>query len=296
MARLGLLLALGSWQLNAAAQSTSAVPSSHAPPKPPPVPAQLPERSKLHLFLLAGQSNMAGRGDVEAADREPIAHVLALGADGRWVAATDPLHWDKPIAGVGPARSFAVRYLASHPGVSVGLIPAACGGSPIASWVPGQYYEGTQSHPYDDAIARARTALKDGTLQGILWHQGESDRTPELAPRYEAALTALIARFRADLGAPRVPVLIGQLGEFVGGEPWGEPARLVDRAQRAVATHVPFTAFVPAHGLASKADHLHFDAPALREFGRRYAVAFEALAAGVRGDDTSPSTPGVAKR
>lgn len=239
---------------------------------------------------------MAGRGDVEPADREPIPHVLALDAEGRWVAATDPLHWDKPIAGVGLARSFARHYLASHPGISVGFVPAACGGSPIASWEPGQYYEGTHSHPYDDAIARARIALKAGTLQGILWHQGETDRTPGLAPRYEAALAALIARFRADLGAPRVPVLIGQLGEFVGGEPWGEPARLIDRAQREVAARVPFTAFVPAHGLSSKPDHLHFDAPALREFGRRYAVAFEALAAGVRGDDTSPATPGPAPR
>src|SRR5690242_1018646 len=71
MARLGL--ALAAWQLGAAAPSARAAPpapapvtaSAPAPPKPAPVPPQLPERSKLHLFLLAGQSNMAGRGDVE---------------------------------------------------------------------------------------------------------------------------------------------------------------------------------------------------------------------------------------
>jgi hypothetical protein len=236
----------------------------------------LPARSQLHLFLLVGQSNMAGRGDVEPSDRQPIANVLAVNAAGDWVPAIDPLHWDKPGAGVGLARSFAVHYLESHPGVSVGFIPAAVGGSPISSWAPGAYYAETKSHPYDDALARARPALGRGTLTGILWHQGESDRSAELAPRYERALSELIARFRHDLNAPKVPFLIGQLGQFAGA-PWDEHAKSIDRAQRQIASSVPFTAFVPSHGLAAKPDNLHFDAPALREFGRRYAVAFAEL-------------------
>ena len=228
----------------------------------------------LHLFLLVGQSNMAGRGEVEDRDRQPIPHVFALDAHGDWVPAVDPVHWDKPSAGVGLARSFAVEYLKHHPGVSVGFIPAACGGSPISSWAPGEYFDGTHSHPYDDAIARARRALPGGTLKGILWHQGESDRSPALAPAYEAALTALIARFRHDLGAPKVPFVIGQLGQFAGAGPWDAAALEVDRAQRAVAAKAPFSAFVSSDDLTSNPDHLHFDAASLREFGRRYAVAF----------------------
>ena len=238
----------------------------------------LPTRSQLHLFLLVGQSNMAGRGDVEPGDQQPIPNVLAVNAAGEWVPAIDPLHWDKPAAGVGLARTFAIHYLASHPGVSVGFIPAAVGGSPISSWLPGAYYAETKSHPYDDALARARPALARGTLTGILWHQGESDRSAELAPRYERALSELIARFRRDLNAPRVPFLIGQLGQFAGA-PWDEYALSIDRALRQVASSVPFTAFVPSHGLAAKPDNLHFDAPALREFGRRYAAAFAELSA-----------------
>ena len=236
----------------------------------------LPARAQLHLFLLVGQSNMAGRGDVEPSDRQPLANVLAVNAAGAWVPATDPLHWDKPSAGVGLARTFALHYLQSHPGVSVGFIPAAVGGSPISSWAPGAYYEETKSHPYDDALARARPALARGTLTGILWHQGESDRSAELAPRYERALSELIARFRRDLNAPKVPFLIGQLGQFAGA-PWDEYARSIDRAQRQVAASVPLCAFVPSDGLAAKPDNLHFDAPALREFGRRYAAAFAEL-------------------
>jgi hypothetical protein len=244
------------------------------PPRVQPAPA-----AKLHLFLLVGQSNMAGRGDIEPQDKQPLANVLALDAAGRWVPAVDPLHWDKPSAGVGLARTFAVEYLRAHPGVSVGLIPAACGGSPISSWAAGQYFEDTKSHPYDDALARARMAMPYGTLQGILWHQGESDRSAELAPKYEAALTALIANFRKDLHAPNVPFVIGQLGQFAGAGPWDEFARAVDSAHREVAASVPFTAFVPSDGLTSKADNLHFDARSLREFGKRYAAALATIKA-----------------
>lgn len=241
-------------------------------------PMKLPPAAQLHLFLLAGQSNMAGRGDVEPADREPLPHVIALNAAGEWVPAVDPIHWDKPSAGVGLARSFAVEYLRTHPGVTVGFIPTACGGSPIATWAPGQYFDQTNSHPYDDALARARKALEVGTLRGILWHQGESDGTPELAPRYEQALTELIARFRSELHAPKVPVVIGQLGQFAAA-PWNEFTRGVDRAHQAVAAHVPLAAFVPSDGLTSKPDNLHFDARSLREFGKRYAGALAALTA-----------------
>jgi hypothetical protein len=261
--------------------------------------AKLPPKARFHLFLLAGQSNMAGRGDVEPEDRTPLANVLALDAAGRWVPAVDPLHWDKPSAGTGLARSFAVEYLRAFPGVTLGFIPAACGGSPISTWQPGQYFDQTQSHPYDDALARTRNALKHGTLQGILWHQGESDRSPELSERYEVALTALVARLRRDLDSPRVPFLIGQLGQFAGAGPWDESARRVDLAQRNVAAHVPFAAFVPSDGLTSKPDNLHFDARSLREFGKRYAAVFADLAkrsrAGAAGAAESPKkTPPAA--
>lgn len=239
-------------------------------------PAPTPAAPELHLFLLVGQSNMAGRGEVEAQDQVADPRILTLDAHDQWVPAVDPIHFDKPIAGTGLARSFALAYLADHPGVTVGLIPAACGGSPIASWVPGAFYEGTNSHPYDDALRRTRLAQTRGTLKGILWHQGESDGHPGLAEVYHDRLVDLIARFRRDLGAERVPFMLGQLGRF-DGAPWGESTRLVDAATRAVAAEVPHTGFVSSAGLTSKPDNLHFDSASLREFGRRYHAAFARL-------------------
>ena len=232
----------------------------------------------LDLFLLVGQSNMAGRGKVEPQDKVHIPGVLMLNKQRTWVPAVDPMHFDKPIAGVGLGRSFAARVAAVHPDAMVGLIPAAVGGSPIDTWQPGVYYDATKSHPWDDAIARAQAAGASGTLKAILWHQGESDATPDLAPGYEAKLHDLIARFRTALDAQDVPFIVGQLGQFPG-VPWDAPRRMVDAAHRSVPGKVRRTAFVSSDGLVHGGDKVHFDTPSLRELGRRYAQAYLSLSA-----------------
>jgi len=237
-----------------------------------------PTRDPLSLFLLAGQSNMAGRGVVDGQEPPVTPRVLMLDRQGRWVPAADPMHFDKPIAGVGLGRAFAAAIVARRPAMRVGLIPAAVGGSPISAWRPGALDVPTQTHPWDDAIARARVAMQDGVLQGILWHQGESDATPELAPLYEARLHHLIARFRTALDAPRLPFVVGQLGHFADA-PWDEARHTIDAVHRALPGTVPYTAYVSAEGLSHKGDRLHFDAASLRLFGRRYADAWLALTA-----------------
>ena len=39
-------------------------------------PAKLPAKEKLHLYLLIGQSNMAGRGAMQEQDKQPQPRVL----------------------------------------------------------------------------------------------------------------------------------------------------------------------------------------------------------------------------
>lgn len=235
-------------------------------------PASLPTKDKLHLYLLVGQSNMAGRGTVEPADQQPHPRVLMFGKNETWTAATDPMHWDKPSVGVGLGRTFGIEIAKTSPDITIGLIPCAVGGSPIDTWLPGVFYPPTKSHPWDDALRRAKAALKDGTLKGILWHQGESDCKPELAAAYEAKLHDLIQRLRAELQAPEVPFIAGQMGQFAD-VPWTEEIKTVDAAHRALPEKVKNTAFVSAEGLNHKGDKIHFDSPAYRELGRRYAAA-----------------------
>lgn len=231
----------------------------------------------MQLFLLAGQSNMAGRGDVAEQDRTPHPRVWMLNRAMVWAPAVEPMHFDKPIAAVGPGRAFALAIADAYPTAHIGVIPTAVGGSPITAWEPGILYKETGAYPWDDAIRRAKAAMPQGELRGILWHQGESDGTDAAAPLYEARLRSLIARFRAELGNASLPFLIGQLGRFEG-KPWTAGYQQVDAAHQRVAADTPNVAFVSSEGLRDKGDQLHFSADAARELGRRYARAYLTLA------------------
>lgn len=232
------------------------------------------DRESFHLFLLVGQSNMAGRGVIEDQDRVPPDRVLTLNKEGNWKPAVDPLHFDKPdVVGVGIGRTFGIEIAKSDPNVTIGLIPCGVGGSPISAWEPGVYYKPTDSHPYDDAIVRAGKALRAGVLKGILWHQGEGDSKDELAEVYESKLHELIARFRSDLEAPDVPFIAGQMGQFEE-RPWDEAKKKVDQAHRDLPEKVKHTAFVTSDGLNHQGDEIHFDSAGYRELGRRYAEAY----------------------
>lgn len=235
--------------------------------------AETPAPDKFQLFLLAGQSNMAGRGALDADSAKAHPQVLKWTAENQWAPATEPLHWDKAGAGSGLAKSFAEVLVEKDPTITVGLIPTACGGSPIKTWVPGGFHDQTKSHPYDDALARAKAAMASGTLKAILWHQGESDANPKSAAEYEQKLKDLIERFRKDLGMPNLPVYIGQLGRFPD-KPWNESVEAVDQAQQRVAASVPNVYFISSEGLLSKGDNLHFSTEALRVFGQRFAEAY----------------------
>ena len=233
----------------------------------------LPSKKNFHLFLLAGQSNMAGRGEIEEQDRVAHPRVLMLSEDREWIPAVAPIHFDKTVAGVGLGKSFAIALAEANPGITIGLIPAACGGSPIESWEPGGFHKHTQSPPYDDAISRTRSALKAGTLKGILWHQGESDSREDRSKQYEKRLRILVERFRNEFDDPALPIVLGQLGQFPQ-KPWDEHKQRVNRAHQEVVHYFSQMAFVSSDGLTPMKDNTHFDSKSLRLFGQRYAVAY----------------------
>jgi Domain of unknown function (DUF303). len=227
---------------------------------------ETPKPENMQLFLLIGQSNMAGRGAVEPQDRVVHPRVFMMNKRYEWVPAVDPMHYDRPERiGVGLGSTFARVVAEERPDVVVGLIPAAFGGSSLEEWRPGHYL-------YNNALDRAREAMARGKLAGILWHQGESDAAPELAATYPERFAAMIARLRKDLGAEDVPVVVGEIGHFVKG---GGP---INSALANVVNVVPRSALVTAEGLGHQGDSLHFDSAAYRELGRRYAEAWGQLA------------------
>jgi len=224
--------------------------------------------TNFHLYLLVGQSNMAGRGVPAALDTTPVPGLLVLAKDKTWQPAREPLHWDKPGAGTGPGFAFGREMLTGTTGkIRIGLIPAAHGGSSITAWVKGGYHDQTKGYPYDEAIERAKEAMKAGVLKGIIWHQGETDSTPEAEELHLARLKDLVNRFRTELGAPNLPFVAGELGYFT------EEYQRMNQVLLQLPSLVPVTAVVSAQGLTDKGDATHFDAGSARELGKRYAQA-----------------------
>ena len=73
--------------------------------------SKVPEKeSPVHIFILAGGSNMVGFGPVSKSDQEPDPRVVALSKQGEWVPAREPLF---SKYGLGPGKAFGER-LANH--------------------------------------------------------------------------------------------------------------------------------------------------------------------------------------
>jgi hypothetical protein len=229
--------------------------------------------SNFHLYLLVGQSNMAGRGIPDSLSTIPHPAVFMFTKDQQWVPATDPVHFDKKEAGVGPAIGFAQSMLEDthHKNIKIGLIPCAVGGTAIGLWQPGAFDNKTNTHPYDDAIQRAAAAMKRGVLKGIIWHQGEADASPDKRAVYIDTLTALVERFRKELNVPAIPFVAGELGYFT------EDKKAFNVLLQQLPQHATNTAVVSAAGLTANPDHLHFNTASARELGKRYAKAMKAL-------------------
>ena len=223
---------------------------------------------QLNIFLLMGQSNMAGRGDMDGADRLEHPRVLMF-RDAQWTRAREPLHDDKASAGIGLGMSFAVSVAEGNPDSHVGLVPCAVGGTPLSRWQKG-------GDLYRRALALAQEVEKGGKIQGILWHQGETDAIEEEDARtYFDRFTAMINDLRDDLGAESVPLVIGELGRFLETSEAIIHHEVVNEALRSAAQALPLCALANSEGLKDRGDRLHFSSPSLREFGRRYALEYE---------------------
>ncbi|MFP6751547.1 MAG: sialate O-acetylesterase [Pirellulaceae bacterium] len=219
-------------------------------------PADAQERPD-RVILLIGQSNMAGRAALEDGDQKPIERVLLLDEEGKWIAATNPLNRfasdrkNLSMQRIGPGFGFA-RHLASQlKEEKIGLVVNARGGSSINLWKPGQTL-------YDHTILRIRASgIKK--VDGVIWHQGESDAQD---PEYLEKLVALVSNLRRDLGTPRTPFIAGEVFKDVP----------VNERMRGLPARLKNTAVVSARDL-KVFDGVHFDRESQLILGQRYAEA-----------------------
>ncbi|KAL0553882.1 hypothetical protein IC582_007786 [Cucumis melo] len=188
--------------------------------------------SPKNIFILAGQSNMAGRGGVEKDqsgnlvwDRlvppecEPQPSILRLNPEREWETAREPLHVGIDInrtAGIGPGMPFAHHLLAKvgpNAGV-VGLVPCARGGTLIEQWIK------NPSNPnatfYKNFIERIKASDKDGgVVRALFWFQGESDAAmSDTAHRYKDNLKQFFTDIRNDIKPRFFPIILAKIAVY----------------------------------------------------------------------------------
>lgn len=224
----------------------------------------------LSSFLLIGQSNMSGRGILNADNRIFDARILRL-VNGRWQTMWEPLSADRVFAGASLAPAFALEYL-KQTGEQVGLIPASDGGSSIDEWQPGEAL-------YDHAVSEARLAMRISDIKAVLWHQGEADCNPARAAAYAPKFLHMFRTLKKDLQLPDIRIYVGGLGDYLPKcefDPNLAHYDGINTVLRTLAAENDDIRYVSAEGLTSNDDHLHFNTESLREFGKRYFAAFAA--------------------
>jgi hypothetical protein len=251
-------------------------------------------RKPIDVFILAGQSNMAGADAIvpvppgfvsTEADRQTLftgAPVVEGSRSPRYVPWGEIKgHVGRPDELIhGPEVGFARRL---H---EAGVRPVAI----VKMWANFKrdatawpWREGGELfNPWmafvDERLAELRERGFEPRVRGFVWHQGIDDAIHgTLAAEYERNLTALVTTVRRRHGADAAFVVArscnSPIGRRQGGEgPDGAMAE-VRRAQVAVAEKVPRAAWVSVDDLPNVQQH-HFSAESQLVIGRRLGEAY----------------------
>jgi hypothetical protein len=198
-----------------------------------------------HLFILSGQSNMAG---------------------------------------LKPEAAFLPELKKLLPGADIQCVKFAKGGQPIRKWVPtwdaiaAKSDLGPRKDPggyYAEVLKLAAGNIAAGQPKTItfLWMQGERDAKEQLSAAYEESMNTLISNLRKDLGNPKMNFVIGRLSDFSTADHW----EAVRKAQVKVAEDDPRGAWVDTDDTNNKEkngklrDDLHYTKAGYDLFGQRLA-------------------------
>jgi hypothetical protein len=254
-----------------------AVPETVLQPDPEPEPEPEPERvytaaDITDLILVTGQSNALGlQTAFDSTLDQPHKRVFAF-TDSGWQAADLHQVWDRgwyPRGNPGetPSNNFAFHMakeiVRRHDHRVVGFILATAPGESISHWDQnGDFYNLIDSKVLD-AINQIPHKSR---LDGILWHQGESDEGDN---QYHVKLDNLIAGFRQqNWFTSQQPFICGETAVF----------EVVNQQLMALNNNGDqWTGCVSSDNLSTHTDGYHFDAAGLRELGKRYATKYLAM-------------------
>jgi hypothetical protein len=241
------------------------------------------------LFLLGGQSNMAGNGfsadlpDAYATYRTAPANVSIWNNQKK---AWEPLAIKQRF---GPEIGFGHTLAKALPDHHIGLVKFAKGGTSMDRWAPtGELYP-----QLIGAYQAARETVPDAPLAALLWHQGESDSDTESAAlAYKQKTADHIAAIRKDTGEPDLLFILGQINpaHHFMGRPRFIYSEIVRAAQADLGAEN--TAMIPTDDLEknayvrgaaatpqkdqvpAKQDQIHYSAKGQIQLGIRFAQTY----------------------
>lgn len=181
------------------------------------VMATVPATAATKVFLLAGQSNMAGEGvvaELTAPYNVPQPDVKFWN-NNAWVALQGGFGDGNPGVRFGPELSFGHAIHNLFPNDDIYLVKYGLTSTSLAvNWNP----DGTGAC-YNAFKAKANAAIQDLTaagkspvIAGMLWMQGENDALKSTqAAAYSQNLTNFIATARRDFSTPNMEFVIGRV-------------------------------------------------------------------------------------
>ena len=250
----------------------------------------------LRVFIFAGQSNMVG-SDSKVKDikrfppfeglEAPQSKVLFSYCIGRqnkmrsngWVALQ---HVNNVV---GPELSFA-RKVTQRIKAPIAIIKCAAGGTHLGGdWNPDEPI-GFKMYPLTLDLIKSSLADLDKRgikyrIEGFMWHQGENDMfEKDYMPNYGGNLKNFLAKWRRDLGTPKLKFYIGELCTKTI---WGMDLRPrmydISLGQRAVTEVDPRAEYIPTSQVGVEIGggvglHYHYGTLGQLQHGENYATAY----------------------
>lgn len=198
-----------------------------------------------HLFILSGQSNMAG---------------------------------------MDPKASFTPAVEKQFGKQQVIVVKHARGGQPIRRWYKqwqpssGQPVSKPESRGdlYDALMTAVGKAIEGQEIRSVtfVWMQGERDAKTNEVAVYKDSLKGLVQQIRDDLKRDDVNVVIGKLGSGqLHGRAWSENWAKLRNVQEEACSEDPRWMLIDCDDLEMKKDQLHFTPEGYKGMGQRFADA-----------------------
>ena len=205
------------------------------------VPSIDAAEKETHLFILSGQSNMAG---------------------------------------LNPDLSFTPAVADEFGDNNVVVVKSAQSGQPIRRWYkkwkPAQGDQPKATGDlYDRVMEKVNAAIKEKKVKTVtlIWMQGERDAREKHGEVYASSLKGLIGQLAADMGRENINFVIGRLSDFNMKNEKYPHWTMVREAQVEVAEADPRGAWVDTDDLndGKNQNDLHYSVDGYKTLGKRFA-------------------------